>query len=161
MQAMQTRFVDGVTIRPLRNGDVAEVAAVFARLGDESRRRRFGGAKPRLTARELTQLARVDETHHVLVAYVPGDPRPAGIAQLVRDGASAEVACAVADEWQDRGIGSVLVGELSALARAAGIGELRAVFCRGNSRAVSLVSRIATIREARWEGGDLEVVFAL
>ena len=31
----------------LRNGDTETVAAVFARLSDESRRQRFGGAKPR------------------------------------------------------------------------------------------------------------------
>lgn len=158
---MQTRFVDGVTVRPLRNGDVAEVAAVVARLGHESRRRRFGGAKPRLTARELVELARVDATHHVLVAYVAGDERPVGMAQLVRDGASGEIACAVADAWHGRGIGSILLGELTGLARAAGLAEVRAVFCGGNSRAVSVVSRLATIREARWSGGDLEVVLAL
>ena len=40
---------EGVTVRPLRDGDTATVAALFERLGEESRRRRFGGAKPRLT----------------------------------------------------------------------------------------------------------------
>lgn len=158
---MQTRFVDGVTIRPLRNGDVAGVAAVFARLGDESRRRRFGGAKPRLTAAELVRLARVDATHHVLLAYLDGDPRPVGMAQLVRQGRAGEIACAVADEWQEHGIGSVLLGELTDLARAAGLTEVRAVFCCGNSRAVALGLRLARVREARRDGGDLEVVFGL
>src|SRR5947209_1024692 len=56
---MHSRFLDGVTIRPLRNGDTATISAVFARLGDESRRRRFGGAKPELSETELEQLARV------------------------------------------------------------------------------------------------------
>jgi GNAT superfamily N-acetyltransferase len=158
---MHTRFVDGVTIRPLRNGDVAEVAAVFARLGDESRRRRFGGAKPRLSEAELAQLSRVDAGHHVLVGYLPGDPRPVGMAQLVRHGDGAEVACMVADEWQGRGVGGTLLRELAALARAAGIVELRAVLCCGNPRAVSLVSRLAATSDARWDGGELEVVVGL
>lgn len=158
---MHTRLVDGVTIRPLRNGDAVEVAAVFARLGDESRRRRFGGAKPRLADAELAQLARVDGTHHVLVAYLDGDPRPVGMAQLVRHGRSAEVACMVADEWHDRGVGTVLLTELAALARAAGVGELRAVLCCGNPRAVSLVSRLGTVHDARWDSGELELVVAL
>lgn len=154
---MQTRFVDGVTIRPLRNGDTAEVAAVFERLGDESRRRRFGGAKPRLSERELAELARVDGTHHVLVAWVAGDPRPAGLAQLVRDGAAGEVAFAVADEHQGRGIGRVLRDELCALARAAGIRELRAVVCGPNPPAVALMGEA----RAHWDGSELELVAAL
>ncbi len=77
-----TRSVDGITIRPLRNGDTETVAALFGRLGPESRRARFGAAKPRLSPAELAELARVDATHHVLVATVgrrcgTGRDRPA------------------------------------------------------------------------------------
>ena len=82
---MHARYADGITIRPLSNGDTATVASVFARLGGRSRERRFGGAKPRLPDTELQALARVDGAHHVLVAYVEGDDAPAGIARLVRD----------------------------------------------------------------------------
>ena len=46
--------LDGISIRPLRNGDTETVAAVFERLSDESRRRRFGGPKPRLSAMNTT-----------------------------------------------------------------------------------------------------------
>src|SRR5579872_4643328 len=89
---MHSRHLGRVTIRPLRNGDTETVATVFGRLGDESRTRRFAGPKPRLSGPELQQLARVDGTHHVLVAYVAGDPDPAGLARLVRLGRAAEVA---------------------------------------------------------------------
>lgn len=154
---MQTRVVDGIDIRPLRDGDAATVAAVFARLGGESRRRRFGGAKPRLSERELGDLARVDATHHALVAHVPGDPEPAGLAQLVRDGAIAEVAFAVADAHQGRGVGRALCAELEALARAAGIRELRAVVCGANPPAVALMRAGRVI----WDGGELELVVGL
>ena len=67
MLSMQTRFVDGLTIRPLHDGDTETVARLFDRLGAGSRERRFCGAKPRLTERELAQLARVDGARHVLV----------------------------------------------------------------------------------------------
>jgi len=154
---MQTRYVDGVTIRPLRNGDAATVAALFERLGAESRRRRFGTAKPRLSDAELAQLARVDGTHHAIVAYLDGDRGPAGIARLVRDGDSAEVAFAVADEHQGRGIGRVLRDELEALARAAGIRELRAIVIGSNPRVVALMQA----PQASWAGGELELVTPL
>src|SRR5262245_22514224 len=64
---MHARFVDGVIVRPLRNGDTATVSALFERLGDRSRERRFCGAKPWLSELELANLARVDADHHVLV----------------------------------------------------------------------------------------------
>ena len=76
---------------------------MFAALGEQSRRARFLGPKPRLSTADLEQLASADPNHLVLVAYTQGDPRPAAIARLVRSGASAEIAFEVADELQDRG----------------------------------------------------------
>ncbi|MGH3127190.1 MAG: hypothetical protein ACRDPX_04655, partial [Gaiellaceae bacterium] len=73
---MQSRYVDGLTIRALRDGDTETVAALFARLGERSRERRFCGAKPRLSDVELATLARVDRDRHVLVGYAEGDGRP-------------------------------------------------------------------------------------
>jgi len=158
---MQTRYVDGITIRPLRNGDVATVAALFGRLGDRSRERRFCGAKPRLSDRELAALARVDGDHHVLVGYLDGDAEPAGIVRIARDGDAAEIAFAVADAYQGRGVGSTLVRELAADARAAGIRELVATVCGDNPPAVSLLKRISTSLHTRWAGGAQELVVGL
>jgi len=127
-----SRYEDGVTVRLLRDGDTATVSAVFARSSNASRRRRFGGAKPRLSESELARLARVDQEHHVLVAYADGDPVPAGLARFVRRGHAAEVAFAVADEHQGRGIGSTLARALVADARAAGIVEFRPIVSHGD-----------------------------
>src|SRR4249919_1950220 len=110
--------IRGITIRPLRSGESSVIQAVFDRLGPTSRLLRFGGAKNVLTPADLEQLSRVDGDH-VLVAVVAGEP--VGIARLVRDGAEAEVAIAVADEWQHRGVGTFLADRLAADARAAGI----------------------------------------
>jgi ribosomal protein S18 acetylase RimI-like enzyme len=158
---MQTRHVDGLTIRLLRNGDTATVAALFERLGARSRERRFCGAKPRLSEPELALLARVDDTHHVLVGFVDGDPEPVGIARLVRDGRSAEVAFEVADEYQGRGIGTTLTRELAADARAAGITELNATVCGDNPPAISLLARIAQSLHVQWRGRERELVARL
>src|SRR5437899_8913515 len=116
---MNAEVIRGITVRPLRGGDTEVVQAVFDRLGPQSRLLRFGGAKNVLLPGELEQLARVDGDHHVLVAY---DGRePVGIARLVRDGREAEVAFAVADDWQGKGVGTLLADRLAAEARAAGI----------------------------------------
>jgi ribosomal protein S18 acetylase RimI-like enzyme len=157
---MHSRFVDGITIRPLRDGDTSTISALFARLGDRSRERRFCGAKPRLSVLELESLACVDSDHHVLVGYLDGDPEPVGIARLVRTGFSAEIAFAVADTHQGRRIGSTLAGELAADARAAGITELVATVCGDNPRVVALIKRLGSVNMT-WRGSERELVVGL
>jgi GNAT superfamily N-acetyltransferase len=158
---MHSRYVDGILIRPLRDGDTTTVLAVFARLGAESRRRRFGAAKTHLSQPELALLARVDARHHVLVAYADGEPRPAGLARLVRDGDAAEVAFEVADEQHGRGVGSALARALADDARAAGIAELHATVAGYNAPALSLLARTSRRLRATWVGGERRVIAAL
>lgn len=157
---MHTRRLPGLTIRPLQNGDEATVQSVFDGLGPRSRAQRFGGAKPRLSDAERALLARVDATHHTLVAWVDGDAEPAGLAQLVRDGEAAEIAFAVADRHQRRGIGSALARELAADARAAGITHLHATV-RDSPGSVRLLTRYARLVDERFAAGERELVLAL
>ena len=148
-----------VTIRPLRPGDTATVQAVFHRLGPESRRRRFGNAKSTLTPAELAELARVDGRRHVLVAYAAREP--IGIARLARDDDEAdvaEIAYAVADAWQRLGVGTALVRQLSADARAAGIARLHATIGVENRPSLALLRRATTIVSSRIVDGELHVV---
>jgi ribosomal protein S18 acetylase RimI-like enzyme len=148
-------------VRPLRRGDVRTVMAVFARLGDQSRRARFNGPKPCLSSSELRQLAAIDSNHHALVAHVQGDPLPVAIARLVRDGHTAEIAFAVADDYQHRGIGSALTAELLADARAAGITEITALASSGNRAAVALLRRTANVLDVLYEGPELSIRAAI
>jgi len=136
---MRSEFVEGVTIRPLRNGERDAVQAVFDRLGSRSRLLRFGGAKTVLTPYDLDHLARVDCDHHVLLALVEGEP--VGIARLVRTGDTAEVAVEVADEWQGKRVGTLLMRRLSADARAAGIARLHTVVSADNTASRALMRR--------------------
>ena len=158
---MHATYVNGITIRPLRNGDVATVLALFGRLGEQARTSRFCGAKPRLTDAELAALAKVDASRHVLVGYLDGDPRPAGIARLVRDGACAEIAFSVADDVRGRGVGTSLVEALAADARAAGITSFVATVCGDNPAALGLLRSLSSSLEVRWQWGEREIVFPL
>jgi len=148
-------------VRPLRDGDARTVVAVFERLGEQSCRGRSNGPKPCLSDVELGQLARVDGAHHVLVAYVEGDEQPVAIARLVRNGRGAEIAFAVADDYQRCGIGSALTGELVADARAAGITEITALVASDNPAAVALVRRIANVLDVRLSGPELSIRAAI
>lgn len=146
-----------ILVRPLANGDVATVAAVFERLGEQSRRMRFNGPKPSLPPAELEWLATVDATRHALVAYLVGDDRPVALARLVREGSSAEIAFEVADEYQRLGIGTALTAELLADAWAAGVTEITTLVASENQAAVKLLRRVLGRLDVSFEGPELSI----
>src|SRR3954447_15126043 len=151
-----------LVVRPLRNGDRATVLAVFERLGEQSRRSRFHGPKPCLRDDELALLATVDGRNHALVGWVEGDPLPAAIARLARTSrGSAEIAFAVADDYQHRGIGAALAAELIADARMAGITEITAITSPDNPAALALVRRVARVVDVQFEGPELAIRAAI
>jgi protein lysine acetyltransferase len=150
-----------VRVQRLRHGDARAVMGVFDRLSERSRRARFNGPKPRLTFGELRQLASVDRTRYALVAYIDGDPQPVAIARFVRDGGSAEIAFAVADEYQRRGIGSFVATKLIADARAAGITEIVAFVSSNNRAAIALLRRVLSAVEICFDGPELSIRAAI
>jgi ribosomal protein S18 acetylase RimI-like enzyme len=150
-----------VIAEPLSHGDVRTVLGIFTAMSERSRRLRFHGPKPWLTRSELRQLSTVDDQRQALVAYLEDDRRPIGIARLVRNGASAEIAFAVVDEHQRRGIGTALVSTLLADARAAGIIEVTALVSAGNAAALALLRRVLNALSVRYEGSELAVRAAL
>ena len=146
-----------VIVRSLANGDTATVAALFDRLSPASRERRYHSAKPRLTRGELAHLARVGPDSHVLVAHVDGDRLPAGMARLVRDASdrtAGEIAFEVADLYQGRGIGKLLVEMLLADARAAGIRRVDAWVQTSNRAALGLLRAVLDRASVRVEGAE-------
>jgi RimJ/RimL family protein N-acetyltransferase len=110
-----------IHIRPLEPVDRAGLAALFMRLSPESRRRRFLAPKPRLSAGELTYLSAVDHHSHEAVAAVDRrDGSIVGVARYVRmpdRPSAADVAVAVADDMQRKGIGTALAHRLIERAR--------------------------------------------
>lgn len=149
-----------IAVRPLADGDTATVEALFERLTDTSRTARFHGAKPRLSERELAQLAAVGPESHVLVAYVDGDPLPAALARLARDPLDrrrAELACEVADCYHAVGIATALVRLLLDDARAAGIVLVEAVVEPSNRAALGLLRRVLGRATLRFEDGSIVV----
>ena len=98
----------------------------------------------------------------MLVGYLAGDPLPVGIARLVRDGASAEIAFEVADDYQGRG--SRLDPRPRARRRRTGGGDHEA---RGDGAAATTRARLAPdprmaeSLHVRWQGGEREIVARL
>jgi GNAT superfamily N-acetyltransferase len=126
--------------------DAPTLAAGFARLSEESRRLRFLSSKPRLSQSELRYLTEVDgHNHEALGAIDPETGRGVGIARYVRDEHNptrAEAAVTVADEWQRRGVGKLLLGRLTERARAEGITHFTALVSADNAGMRALVKQL-------------------
>jgi ribosomal protein S18 acetylase RimI-like enzyme len=128
---MQTTTLDiasRVQIRPLGPDDRQALAAAFSHLSEETRRRRFGGLAGHLRDRDLDRLTAIDHhDHQALVAIAPDTGAIVGVARYVvvpGEPRAAEVAVAVDDDWQRRGIGRRLMRELGESARAEGVTRL-------------------------------------
>ena len=119
---MIERLPDGapVLIRPIRADDKRMLTDGLRRLSDESVHRRFLTPKRSFSRAELRYLTEVDGRDHVaLVAEHPSGPvrRLIAVGRFVRlaeDPHAAEVAITVADDWQGRGLGSMLSEQLAA-----------------------------------------------
>lgn len=136
-------------IRPLTAADRERIADEFSHLGEQTRRRRFGGLATRLSERELDRLTNIDHhTHEALAAIEPGTDRIVGIARYIAlpdDPGAAEVAVEVDDNWQGRGLGGRLISALVDRARAEGITRLLAYVSTENLPVVGWISRAGGI----------------
>jgi RimJ/RimL family protein N-acetyltransferase len=146
------RLQDGapVVIRPIHPDDKDMLSDALRRLSPESVQRRFLTPKRSFSRTELRYLTEVDGRDHVaLVAENPCAPtrRLIAVARFVRnhdDPDTAEVAFTVADEWQGRGLGSLLGKHVVHLARNRGIWTFTATMASENTPAHKLMARLTT-----------------
>src|SRR3954447_8616648 len=117
---MQTITSD-LVIRPIACTDRERLAEAFSALSEDTRRRRFGGLASRLRARDLDRLTEIDHhQHEAFVALIASSDRIVGVARYIAlpdDPGVAEVAIAVNEDWQGRGVGRRLMRQLIERAR--------------------------------------------
>ena len=139
------RSATGVVIRPLAASDRELLSDAFSRLSDDTRLRRFHGLANRLSERDLDHLTNLDHHRHEALAAIAVDTRRiVGVARYIalpEDPEVAEVAVAVDDEWQGRGIGSRLIRDLFDRARAQGITRMLAYVSPDNRPVLSWIAR--------------------
>jgi RimJ/RimL family protein N-acetyltransferase len=158
------RLPDGapVVIRPIRPDDKGMLSDGLRRLSPQSAQRRFLTPKRTFSRSELRYLTEVDGRDHVaLVAEYPCYPtrRLIAVARFVRHKDApdaAEVAVTVADEWQGRGLGSVLGAHLSHLARNRGIRRFTATMASENRSAHRLMAKLTEHLEQHHVGSGVD-----
>ena len=141
------------------------LAKGLALLSEESRRRRFLGAKPRLTDAELRYLTEIDgEAHFALVAVLADHlDRVVAVARYVRsasDPAIADAAIVVGDPWQRQGLGRRLAIMLADAARERGIERFSATMLSDNPAALALMGTLTRRLEHGPHAGGVREVMA-
>ncbi|GAA4290733.1 GNAT family N-acetyltransferase [Mycobacterium paraffinicum] len=144
-------------LRPVLPGD-AERFKSSGSFSKETLYRRYQGGTP--TDARLTYLFEVDYVDHFVWVVTDGPAGPVvADARFVRDQddpVSAEVALTVADGYQGRGIGTLLLGALAVAARVDGIKRFHGRVLSENPSARALGEKV----NARWEREEPGVVTA-
>jgi RimJ/RimL family protein N-acetyltransferase len=133
----KARLRDGtfVTLRPVRRTDIAALRSFLKGMSPESRYLRFHASVTDLSEAQWQYLVSADGWNHVAVVAWRGAV-VVGVGRYIRLEDSpdkAEVAFAVTDAVQRRGLGTLLRDELVAAARGAGIRSFRAEVLAGNT----------------------------
>ena len=152
-------------IRALRPADRDELLGAVGRMSDDSIRRRFFAPKRHFSAHEVEFYVNVDFTSHVaLVAVLIEHEQPAivgGARYIVTAPGAAEVAFAIDDAHQGRGIGGLLMRHLATIARDAGLRELVAEVLPSNAAMLMLFRRSGLGMSSKHGGGVVHVTLRL
>ena len=152
---VSTKDGAALLLRPVLPGD-AERFKSSGSFSRETLYRRYQGGAP--TEGRLAYLFEVDYVDHFVWVVIDGVDGPViADARFIRDEddpASAEVALTVADAYQGRGIGTLLLGALAVAARVDGIKRFHARVLTDNPPARALGDKV----NACWEHEEPGVV---
>jgi RimJ/RimL family protein N-acetyltransferase len=152
-----------VTFRPIEAGDVEALRRLFFRLSPETVYLRFFQPIHEPRTATLEHLASVDhDRRDAIVAVANGEI--IGVARYDRapdDSASAEVAIVVEDAWQGRGLGLLLLRELTSIAVRRGIRIFTATVLGENRRMLLLARSLNHSASWTFDQGQWEVAIPL
>jgi acetyltransferase len=157
-------------VRPIRADDRDELARFYANLSTDSVEARFLGASPGLGSAAARGFCGADHRRRegfvaeVVEVRGPG-VRGAIIGHVCLEPIGpgvAEMAIAVADAWQRRGVGRALLGEAIAWARRHGLERLEGEMRWSNGAILGLVRSMGEpVRLGAAEAGVMEAVIDL
>ena len=164
------RLPDGTParLRPVVGTDRQVLQDLYETLSQLSRHSRFQAAPPRLTEKTLDHLVgAVDQIDHIAVLLLAPadhtDETPVGVGRMIRyrdSRTTADIALAVADDWQDRGVGSALAGALVER-RPAGVTHLKTVVAADNAASLATLAGLGSVERVLTGNGVYDVTVTL
>ncbi|WP_246001549.1 GNAT family N-acetyltransferase [Allorhizocola rhizosphaerae] len=162
-RAADVLLADGMTVhlRPIEPSDADAVVAMHSRFSERTRYMRYFSPYPRIPARDLHRFVNVDHRDREALVVAAGDDLIAvgRYERLGEAAADAEVAFVVADAYQRRGVGSVLLEHLAAAAREAGIERFVAEVLPANSAMLKVFADAGYEVSRRYADGVVHLTF--
>ena len=150
-----------VEVSALRPADRESFLQAVGHLSEESVMRRFFAPRAGFSEEEVARFVDIDfEGHVALVARVGGEII-GGARYIVIGPARAEMACAVVDAFQQRGVGKVLLRHLGIVGRSAGIREVVAEVLPENQPMLRLLRSTGLPIVVRHEEGAMQLTLSL
>ena len=147
-------LLDGseVTVRALRKEDAGLERDFIRNLSPESRWMRFLGQigdPSDSLIRKLTELDYQHDMAFIALSNEGGITHEVGVSRysLAPDGQSCECAVTVADTWQGKGLGTILMRDLIDIARKRGIRSMFSIDANENERMRELARDLGFKRE--------------
>ena len=153
---------DGSTvhIRVMRPADEPRILALLQSLSEESRWLRFySAAGGSALASEAHREANLDHTFGLLAFSGPDDRVVGHAFYAVVDERRAEVAFTIANDFQGRGLGTILLGQLAEVAAANGIQVFEAEVVAANHTMLNVFRASGFPIEVDATAGQLHVTF--
>jgi phosphoglycerate kinase len=154
-----------IVIRAIRPDDRQALRDGTDRLSERSRYRRFLSPHGSLTPAELTYFTEVDhQDHEALVAIDPTTGEGIGVARYIRSPVhpdAAELAVAVADDWQHHGVGTRLTEALAQRARQEGVTRFTALMFADNTPMLHLIKSLGVVHDMSVHQGIVELTVEL
>jgi GNAT superfamily N-acetyltransferase len=149
---------ESTIVRPISESEGDHVVdSVFAGLSVRSRHLRFHSPIRVLSPSLRRVLLPIDGRRRIAVAAWCG-AEPLGIARVTVTGPGvADIAVAVVDAWQRRGLGRRLVTAAGELAERAGITELQGAVLPDNVAMLELVRRLFPLALRRFDGDAIQL----
>lgn len=165
------RLPDGTraVIRPIREDGAERLAQAIRELSPTSRYQRFLSAREYYPPEQLERFVRCDGVTSIGIVFVPLDANgeelePVGVAHCLRespDSDCGEIAIAVSDDWQGRGVGSALAESLAHRSHAVGVRRWWAFMLAENRPARQLMLRFGVVETECISGGRIEMTTVL
>ena len=166
-RVVELRYGTKVHLRPIVPEDEALLHEAVAAMSERTVYFRFFSPIKRMSDAMAHRLAVVDYNDRFALVATTHKPaskeRIVGVARYdrARDTDVAEVAVAVIDEFQRRGLGGILLAELAGVARRHGIKSFQLIVLPENREMLGLLRKMGWIHQAKVVGGVYEISFDL
>ncbi|MEH0846016.1 GNAT family N-acetyltransferase [Micromonospora sp. CPCC 205711] len=164
-QPVDVLLSDGsaVQLRPIRPQDAPEIVAMHSRFSERTRYLRYFSPYPRIPDRDLQRFVNVDHRDREAFVVLAGD-RIVAVGRYERlgpDSPEAEVAFVVEDDYQGRGIGSVLLEHLADAARRYGLVHFVAEVLPSNGAMLRVFSDFGYQVQRQYADGVVHLSFPI